>query len=42
VILYCGDQMETQERLPRVFLGIVTAEILAILALYWAGLFFGA
>jgi len=30
------------ERLPRVFAGIVALEVLAILALFWAGRYFGS
>jgi hypothetical protein len=34
--------MQSPERLPRTFLGIVALEIVVILALYWAGLYFGS
>jgi hypothetical protein len=34
--------MESDERLPIVFLGIVAAELLAIASLYWIGLHFAA
>jgi hypothetical protein len=30
------------ERLPRMFAGIVIVEVLAILALFWAGRYFGS
>jgi len=30
------------ERLPRMFAGIVVVEVLAILALFWAGRYFGS
>jgi hypothetical protein len=30
------------ERLPLVFIGIVAVEILAILSLYWAGVYFAS
>ena len=37
-----GPRRSKDERLPRVFAGIIAAEVLAILALFWAGLYFGS
>ena len=37
-----GPRPSKDERLPRVFAGIVAVEVLAILALFWAGRYFGS
>ena len=37
-----GPGGSKDERLPRMFAGIVVVEVLAILALFWAGRYFGS